>query len=414
MHSASPPRNGSGPAITRTTVSSGLDVVIAGTALGYHEGGLSNYVRQLAGGLKRARPAWRVRLMAPDGARVGSLPADIVVDRVPREWRSMAPLLSEIATGLAMGRKAARDHPGAVFISPTDFWSVVVPARRIAVTHDTIPESDRISRGSWLRRINRRLSIQFARTAEQWIAVSHTAVRDIGRVHGGERLPTAIPNWVDDRFRAPITVAQIAELRNRLRLPPRFFLYVGGYRKYKNVETLIRAHTAARLQADIPPLLLAGSVPLNPATTACCDVRRELQRAGAAPESIVMPGRISDADLPVLYATASLFVSASLLEGFGYPAVEAMAVGCPVLVADRTAFREVVPRGECRFNPDNEAELSALFIAAAANPQQFHCPFLPIYSELEGAERFARCVEVTAQIDLRGGARTTVAAATHR
>jgi glycosyltransferase involved in cell wall biosynthesis len=57
---------------------------------------------------------------------------------------------------------------------------------------------------------------------------------------------------------------------------------------------------------------------------------------------VVFTGLVDDADLPGLYGGATVAVLPSLEEGFGLPALEAMACGTPVVVADRGALPELV------------------------------------------------------------------------
>jgi glycosyltransferase involved in cell wall biosynthesis len=59
----------------------------------------------------------------------------------------------------------------------------------------------------------------------------------------------------------------------------------------------------------------------------------------------VLTGFIADAELGALYRGASLFVLPSLFEGFGMPAVEAIALGAPTLVSDLPVLREVSLNG---------------------------------------------------------------------
>ena len=63
-------------------------------------------------------------------------------------------------------------------------------------------------------------------------------------------------------------------------------------------------------------------------------------RATAGPEC-ELRGFVSEADLDDLYRTATLLVMPSAYEGFGLPVAEAMAHGCPVLVADNSSLPEV-------------------------------------------------------------------------
>lgn len=80
----------------------------------------------------------------------------------------------------------------------------------------------------------------------------------------------------------------------------------------------------------------------------------------------------------------------SLQEGFGYPPVEAMHRGCPVLVADRTAFKHVVPRSECRFDPDDFDGFVGKLLQADAEPAAFLCPPNPAHSFEGGVARLGR------------------------
>jgi alpha-1,3-rhamnosyl/mannosyltransferase len=70
---------------------------------------------------------------------------------------------------------------------------------------------------------------------------------------------------------------------------------------------------------------------------------------------IHLPGYIAEADLPFVYAGAALFVYPSLLEGFGFPPLEAMASGVPVIASDTSSLREnlagaavLVPVGDAK------------------------------------------------------------------
>jgi glycosyltransferase involved in cell wall biosynthesis len=96
--------------------------------------------------------------------------------------------------------------------------------------------------------------------------------------------------------------------------------------------------------------------------------------------------------MPALYAAATLFVSPSLHEGFGYPPVEAMAVGCPVLVSDRSSYREIVPQAHCRFDPDDLETFSTRLLEAVAQPARFLYPFSPHYDEPAGIARYLAAI----------------------
>lgn len=177
--------------------------------------------------------------------------------------------------------------------------------------------------------------------------------------------------------------------RQPLSWPPTFILYTGGYRAYKNLDLLLRAYArACSLRPKMSPLLLTGNIRsasdisgLTPEAQGVFDSCRESGK-------LLLPGRLSEQDLPLLYSAARLFVSASLHEGFGFPPLEAMHRGCPVLVADHTAFREVLPKPECRFDPDDFDTFVDKLILADESPERFYCPPNPEHAFSAGLRRF--------------------------
>ncbi len=74
---------------------------------------------------------------------------------------------------------------------------------------------------------------------------------------------------------------------------------------------------------------------------------------------MAFPGLIDDADLPALYGGAAVVVQPSLEEGFGLPALEAMACGAPVVASRRGALPEVVGDAGVLVDPEDERALAA-------------------------------------------------------
>ena len=106
-----------------------------------------------------------------------------------------------------------------------------------------------------------------------------------------------------------------------------YVLFVGTPEPRKNLGRLIVAMELLRSRGSALTLTLAGGAGWGP----------------AVPESayIKKVGRVSDAELKSLYAGASCLALPSLHEGFGLPALEAMAVGTPVVAGDAGALPEV-------------------------------------------------------------------------
>lgn len=84
-------------------------------------------------------------------------------------------------------------------------------------------------------------------------------------------------------------------------------------------------------------------------------------------ERVIFTGWVKDEDLPVLYQKSLLFVFPSLYEGFGFPALEAMAAGCPVISSDAACLPEIYKDVALYFNPESEEEIAAAILEMVSN-----------------------------------------------
>ena len=159
-----------------------------------------------------------------------------------------------------------------------------------------------------------------------------------------------VPCGVAARFRpAP---PDPAWLRERFGLDRPYLLAVGNLEPRKNLLGAVRGLRAAGLGDEVA-LVVAGAQGWRN------DVfEREAPRAGVP---LVMTGRVSDEELVRLYSGARCLVFPSLCEGFGLPALEAMACGCPVISSDRCGLPEVVDDAALLVDPlDPQAIGSAI------------------------------------------------------
>ena len=143
-----------------------------------------------------------------------------------------------------------------------------------------------------------------------------------------------------------------------------FLLHVGNAYPYKNLDRLVAAFAIVRRSHPEQRLVLAGPV----------GAQREQLRASAhrhgIGDAVDLPGRVSDDELAQLYATAALFVLPSLSEGFGLPALEAMAHGAPVLAAQATSLPEVCGDAAAYFDPLDVDALAAQAVRLLADPPE--------------------------------------------
>jgi glycosyltransferase involved in cell wall biosynthesis len=127
----------------------------------------------------------------------------------------------------------------------------------------------------------------------------------------------------------------------------KFFLYLGGMERNKNLETLLAAFSPLADKYDIY-LVLAGEI----SPSRIVDLKKICDR------KVIFPGRINEGDILALYNAAFAFVLPTIFEGFGLPVLEAMACGTPVVASKNTGVLEVVGDAVLQFNPDEKDELA--------------------------------------------------------
>jgi glycosyltransferase involved in cell wall biosynthesis len=194
-------------------------------------------------------------------------------------------------------------------------------------------------------------------SAERTIVVSAATARDLAELLGvGTERVRVIHNGLDPAFRAPPDPAAQARVRARWSLDRPYVICLGTLEPRKDIPTLLRAFAAVRAQHPDLLLALVGRrgwlyEPIFEAveTLGLQDAVRTVEDA-------------ADADLPPLFDGAEAFAFPSLYEGFGLPALEALARGVPSVVADTSSLPEVVGEAALRFPPGDHPALAACLL----------------------------------------------------
>ncbi len=131
-----------------------------------------------------------------------------------------------------------------------------------------------------------------------------------------------------------ITQADSDATLTKFGLKKPFFISVGGLEGHKNFETTANAFITLKQHRDVQLAVVGGGS--DPWKNIYKDA---LDKQGI--KGVVFTGFVSREDLCILYAAASGLVFPSLYEGFGFPALEAMANGCPVVVSKTSSLPEV-------------------------------------------------------------------------
>ncbi len=157
---------------------------------------------------------------------------------------------------------------------------------------------------------------------------------------------------VDESFQPlPPDVTEV--VRRELDLPPRYFLFLGTFEPRKNIGGLLEGYRRlVSRRPDAPSLVLAGSRGwLFDETMAQIEAMKLSDR-------VMWREKVSQTSLPALYNRALALVTPSFYEGFGLPALEAMACGTVPIVSNRGSLPEVVGDVGRQVDPDNADDLA--------------------------------------------------------
>jgi glycosyltransferase involved in cell wall biosynthesis len=238
----------------------------------------------------------------------------------------------------------------------------------------------RAHKPGWRYRAARSLEVRSIKQATLLLAISECTAVDLQRVLGIPRERIVVtPLGVDDRFFTPgrvrgsIGLERRREIRLKLGIPVDrpIVLYVGGHDERKNIATLVgivgeaRNHLVAHGQSA-PVLVMAGRL-------SAPEERHRLEAAlrhhDMAKDTINL-GYVGDEELGDLYTESALFLFPTLYEGFGLPALEAMAAGLPVVGSSTSSIPEVVGEAGELFNPLSISDGARAVLAVLENEER--------------------------------------------
>lgn len=194
-----------------------------------------------------------------------------------------------------------------------------------------------------------RIAIPYAlRHADHVISISEPTTRRAADWIDRSRI-TTISHGVDPVFFQP-TEPPTDILPGLITQQTPYIVAIGNHKKYKNLGLLIDAFAKLRAQTQQGHLVLIGDCqPLAPLIA-----RQNLEN------HITLTGFLSDQQLRQVLGHARAFVFPSLIEGFGLPILEAMAMGIPTVICDREPMRSIAGDAALRFHPYAPSELARI------------------------------------------------------
>lgn len=255
-----------------------------------------------------------------------------------------------------------------VFWAPhINFLSLSSDCRKIITIHDLsflrYPEYFSWRKNIWHRALNvKKLIKQF----DLVIAISENTRRDVVELCGvPEEKARVIYSGVDERFKIfnfQFSIPKFQNIRKKYNLPEKYILFLGTVEPRKNIVGLIQAYNKYRSQlsnvnlacrqAGCQKLIIAGGMGWKYES-----ILAEREKSKYK-NDIIFLGYVDDEDKPALYKLASVFVFPSFYEGFGFPPLEAMASGTPVIASAVSSLPEVVGEAAILVNPFNINEIA--------------------------------------------------------
>ena len=261
---------------------------------------------------------------------------------------------------------SAREFDLLLFPTVYSYVPVYSRAKKVVMIHDVIAESfpeltipKRSARLFWNAKV----------TLGRWQADAIVTVSEYSRQGIVEHFRIApervsvVGEASDPIFRVlddPQPSARLSSLG--IAIGGRLVVYVGGFGPHKNLERLVAAFAGLALQSEFTDvnLIMVGEYEREVFHSSFQKLKSIVQELGLA-DRVIFTGYLADDDLVTLLNLATVLVLPSLMEGFGLPAIEAAACGCPVIATKASPLPGLLGEGGIYIDPtDDQAMTCAL------------------------------------------------------
>ncbi len=210
---------------------------------------------------------------------------------------------------------------------------------------------------SWRRNAWHKFQIRpsdWSNLSDKIIAVSQSTKKDLIEKYDlpSIKIRVIYSGTSDTVFRPPEDEMEAFKIKNNL--PDKFILFLGKLEPRKNIPGLIRAFNLLKDSNEFEDLAL---VIVGSEGWLYDNIYREA-KASRYKDRIIFKNYIKDEDRKFYYSLASVFVYPSFFEGFGFPPLEAMACGTPVITSFNSSLPEVVGEGGILVDPNGVVDIS--------------------------------------------------------
>lgn len=226
----------------------------------------------------------------------------------------------------------------------------------VVTIHD-LTLSDYSERGNFVKRfIYKKVISNAAYKSKRILTVSDYVNKQLTREFGlpVDKVVTTY-NGIDSKF-TRITNPRTLSKVDRYDLKDPYIISVGQWRSHKNLLRLVEAFKKVTEEVGnkYPKLNL---VFVGRKEEKYPQLQHKIDELKLG-NRVIFTGFVKDEDLPIIYNNATLFIFASLSEGFGLPGLEAQACGVPVVSSNKTALPEIYGNGALYFDPENVRDMA--------------------------------------------------------
>ncbi len=307
----------------------------------------------------------------------GGLDLHLVTRRADTaRWEALAPGAAlhprvpkrrpvRLAWEQALAPGVARAAGATVWHGPHYTMPLRCPVPAVVTVHDLTlfdhPELHERAKVWFFRRMIRAAT----RRAAVLVSVSASTARRLEELLAPDAPVLVVPHGIDhDRFRPlpPPGAPDDLDLLARLGVRPPFVAFVGTIEPRKNVPALVRAFTTLAGRHPDLQLVIAGGRGWDGGA-----LDRSVAASGLD-DRVRRLGYVDDAVVPALYRRAAAVVYPALAEGFGLPALEALACGAPLVTTTGSAMEELVGDAALLVPAGDDAALTGALATALDEP----------------------------------------------
>lgn len=325
--------------------------------------GYGRHARALLSALVRLDPENYYTFLMDSDENLGIVPPHIKIQMVRADAPTTLAASAQSHRSLGDMWRMSRALSAPIFdvvLFPTiySFVPVMSRAKKIVMIHDVIADKfPELTLPSRTARVFWDMKVTLGRwQADAIVTVSEYSRRALVEHFGIAPARVAVVGEANDPvFRVlddlPMT-SRLASLGIMANQP--LVVYVGGFAPHKNLQTLVTAfaHLATRAEFADARLVMVGEYQKEVFHSYFSTIKNQVADLGIA-ERVIFTGYLPDEELVVLLNRATVLALPSLMEGFGLPAIEAAACGCPVIATTESPLPDLLGEGGIYIAPSD-------------------------------------------------------------